>query len=72
MYQNVKDKQALSQQMKIAMFDQWLLDIWEMHLELNAYKHKRKEKARIHKERVARGYTFKKKTSLKEYQDSQK
>lgn len=53
---------------KVKLFD----EIFEMnhttHWELNSYKQKRKEKAAIHKARVERGYKFKKKTSLKEFQ----
>ncbi len=39
--------------MKIALFDDWLLDIWAMHNELNAYKQKRKDKAALLKARLA-------------------
>lgn len=42
----------------------------EAHWELNAYKSKRKDKAKLHADRVARGYKFKKKTSLEDYKKS--
>jgi hypothetical protein len=54
------------------MFDEWLLDIWKMHTELNAYKAKRKKKAAIQFERTKRGYKAKKKTPLKDFQKTSK
>lgn len=66
-YQNIHRKPNPPQSIKAGIFDMWLLEIWEMHSELNAYKAKRKEKARIHAERMKRGWKPKKKVSLEEY-----
>jgi len=51
-YQHTKGKHAIPQSMKITLFDEWILDIWAMHIELNNYKDKRKEKAKLLKQRL--------------------
>jgi hypothetical protein len=53
MYKNVKDKQALSATMKQELFDVWLMEVWAMHVELNAYKAKRKAKKTLLEKRLA-------------------
>jgi len=65
-YQYVSGKQALSESMKIVMFDNWLLEAWAMHTELNDYKRKRKDKAELLKKRQAAPQTksMKKKLGL--------
>lgn len=64
------------EELKTGERDQILLEIFslnlQVHWELNAYKAKRKAKAKIQKEREARGYKTKRKTSLKNYLESSK
>lgn len=43
-----------------------------MHWELINYKQKRRDKKDIHQARLDRGYKFKKKTSLKQYEEMTK
>jgi hypothetical protein len=66
--QRWKFKKELTDKEKIEMFD----EIMKLHSnssnELTNYQFDRREKKRIHKARVERGYKFKKKTSKEEYE----
>lgn len=53
---------------KIAIFDQIYDMNRDMHWDLNNYKQKRRAKAALQKEREERGYQRKKKTSKEEYE----
>lgn len=66
LYKQHLDK--IPQKTKIEFFDEIFKMNHETHWELIAYKKKRKRKAKLHAERVARGYNFKKKTSKAEYE----
>lgn len=61
---------SFSPEEKIKMFDKIFGLNLETHWELNNYKHKRKAKATLYAERVARGYNFKKKTKKEDYESS--
>lgn len=63
-----KRLEDISDKEKLEYFEQFFLLNREAHQELNRIKRKRKYRAQIHKARVERGYKFRKKTSLKEYQ----
>lgn len=53
---------------KITLFNQIYNWNRDMHWELLAYKDKKKKKAKVQAERVARGYKSKKKTPLADFQ----
>jgi hypothetical protein len=67
MYSNVKAKQAIPESMKISLFDLWLLEIWEMHTELNNYKQKRKDRKSLMLERLKAPQTKTMKKKIKRY-----
>ncbi len=60
----------ISDKEKISLFEQIYNINRDVHWELVDYKRKRKKKARIQAERVARGYKSKKKTTLEDYKKS--
>jgi len=65
-YQRWKYKKELTEKEKIEIFDK----IMELHKEsselLTSYQFEKREKRRIHKARVERGYEFKKKINKKD------
>lgn len=70
LYKQNLDK--ISPASKIQFFDEIFNMNHKTHWELKDYKWKRKQKDNLYKERVARGYKFKKKTSKAEYEKMKK
>lgn len=69
-------KEKIKDKNKIVIFDEIWDAVYEMHTELTAYRHKRKRKAIIEKDRIERGYYItgkgsKKKITKEEYLKTQ-
>lgn len=62
----------ISDNEKVAIFNDIYAENHLMHWELISYKQKRKKKKAIYDERVKRGYKFKKKTTKEEFEKSKK
>lgn len=63
-----RNEKILTEKEKLELFDKWFKLAKEEDSELYFYKRKRRSKAKIYKERMERGYNFKKKVSKQEYQ----
>ena len=63
-----RDNYKLSDAQKLALFDKINQIHSECSYELTSYFYDKREKRRIHKARVERGYVFKKKTTKEEYE----
>lgn len=63
-----RDKYQLTDAQKLEIFDKIVELHNECSSELTNYQYDRREKRRIHKDRVARGYKFKKKTKKEDYE----
>jgi len=62
-----KNKKPFTDKEKLEMFDKILVLHSECSNELTAYQFDKREKKRIYKARVERGYNFKKKTKKEDY-----
>lgn len=63
-----RDKYKLTDAQKLEIFDKILELHSQCSTELTNYQYDRREKRRIHKARVERGYKFKKKTKKEDYE----
>ena len=62
------DSYKFTDKQKLEMFETIMKLHYECSNELTSYQFEKREKKRIHKARVERGYKFKKKISKKEYE----
>jgi len=63
-----RNKYEFTDKEKLEMFDKIMKLHNECSNELTGYQYDRREKRRIHKDRVERGYVFKKKTKKEDYE----
>lgn len=67
---NLEDVLTMSPEAKDTFLEELFNDVRAMHIELNNYKDKRKYRAAVEKERAARGFKRKRKTTLEQYKAS--